>query len=79
MEFIWRGANVGVNVDMLTHVLHTHYSAPKGFDWEDGAPAVGDYNVDERSRTLCDEIKVCLLFSSMLVCLFAIIHRRSLH
>jgi hypothetical protein len=29
MEFIWRGANVGVNVDMLTHVLHTHYSAPK--------------------------------------------------
>ena len=57
MEFIWRGANVGVQTDMLTHVLHTHYSAPKGFDWEDGAPGVSDYNVDERSRTLCEEMK----------------------
>jgi hypothetical protein len=22
---------------MFTHILHTHYSAIKGFDWEDGA------------------------------------------
>lgn len=57
LEFIWRGANVGVNVDMLTHVLHTHYSAPKGYDWEEGGIPVSEQNVAERAKTLCDEIK----------------------
>lgn len=34
MEFMWRGSSLGGGTDMFTHVLHTHYSAPKGFDWE---------------------------------------------
>eukprot|EP00003_Mantamonas_plastica_P005509 TRINITY_DN1441_c1_g2_i4.p1 TRINITY_DN1441_c1_g2~~TRINITY_DN1441_c1_g2_i4.p1 ORF type:complete len:1388 (-),score=486.72 TRINITY_DN1441_c1_g2_i4:112-4029(-) len=39
MEFIWRGSgSLGKDTEILTHVLHTHYSAPRGFDWEEGAP-----------------------------------------
>lgn len=36
MEFLWQGTDLGdESADMFTHVLHTHYSAPKGFDWEE--------------------------------------------
>ena len=58
MEFLWRGANVGINTDMMTHVLHTHYSSPHTFDWEDGGIPISDQNVEERARTFCDEIKL---------------------
>lgn len=38
MEFIWKGSP---STEIFTHVLHTHYSAPKGFDWEEsGSPSL---------------------------------------
>jgi hypothetical protein len=54
MEFLWRGADMGVglNATMFTHVLHTHYSAPKGFDWEEGAMPVSSSNVGMRAQEL---------------------------
>mmetsp|Transcript_3054 Transcript_3054/g.4548 ORF Transcript_3054/g.4548 Transcript_3054/m.4548 type:complete len:1202 (+) Transcript_3054:113-3718(+) len=58
MEFIWRGARLGdTDVDMFTHVLHTHYSAPKGFDWEEGAPQVNGRNVEARAQVLVGQLK----------------------
>jgi len=50
MEFIWQGADVGTNTDMFTHVLHTHYSAPPGYDWEEGAMTVDPNNAAIRAR-----------------------------
>jgi len=52
MEFHWRGADVGQKADMFTHVLHTHYSAPQGFDWEEGAMGVEAHNVQHRAHEL---------------------------
>lgn len=58
MEFMWRGSRLGLGDtgDMFTHVLHTHYSAPKGFDWEEGAPQVGS-NVEGRAQALISALK----------------------
>ena len=42
MEFVWQPShvihrnNTNQNTDIFAHVLHTHYSAPQGFDWENG-------------------------------------------
>ena len=65
MEFIWRGAEVGqgredsdINADILTHVLHTHYSAPNGFDWENsGVAPITDRNVNQKSSQFQIEMK----------------------
>eukprot|EP00954_Amorphochlora_amoebiformis_P000727 56689-Amorphochlora_amoeboformis.AAC.1 len=57
MEFVWRGSGLGGDEDMFTHVLHTHYSAPKHFDWEEGAPQVNAGNVQSRSTQLCTELR----------------------
>jgi hypothetical protein len=36
-EFVWGGSpDLGVNADIFTTILHNHYSAPDGFDFEDG-------------------------------------------
>eukprot|EP01116_Phalansterium_solitarium_P016044 TRINITY_DN3630_c0_g2_i1.p1 TRINITY_DN3630_c0_g2~~TRINITY_DN3630_c0_g2_i1.p1 ORF type:complete len:1254 (-),score=450.47 TRINITY_DN3630_c0_g2_i1:473-4234(-) len=36
MEFVWRGSpTLGETSEIFTHVLHTHYAAPIGFDWEE--------------------------------------------
>ena len=41
MEFLWDGAKLSNTKDLdlriFTHVLHTHYSAPRGFDFENRA------------------------------------------
>jgi alpha-mannosidase II len=36
MEFIWQGSEIGGGkaASMMVHVLHSHYSSPKGFDFE---------------------------------------------
>jgi len=59
MEFVWRGAALGPDSEngIFTHVLHTHYSAPKGFDWEEGAPQVNSMNVENRANQLTSELK----------------------
>eukprot|EP00474_Spongospora_subterranea_P010186 CRZ10644.1 hypothetical protein [Spongospora subterranea] len=57
MEFIWKGANLGGNRDMFTHVLHTHYSAPKGFDWENWeSEEVNDNNIERLAKDLVEEM-----------------------
>jgi len=57
MEFLWRGTDVGTNSDMLTHVLHTHYSAPQGFDWEEHSPTISSSNVGSRADALVNMLK----------------------
>ena len=60
MEFIWKGSDVGGDsaTHMFTHVLHTHYSAPKTFDWEEpGNIPVNSMNIDSRARELVEQIK----------------------
>jgi lysosomal alpha-mannosidase len=49
MEFHWRLD--GLNVDMLTHILDNHYSAPGGFDFEYDPP-VTDETLPVRARGL---------------------------
>ena len=59
MEFMWRGVDVGANASatMFTHVLHTHYSAPRGFDWEEGSGVgVNANNVRERAKDLSRQL-----------------------
>ncbi len=60
MEFIWRGYDVGQKdqTDMITHVLHTHYSAPQGFDWEEGAMSVDTNSASWRSNEFVNIMKV---------------------
>lgn len=54
MEFLWRGVDLGQRTDMFTHVLHTHYSAPPGFDWEEGAIGIDPNNVASRAQELAN-------------------------
>jgi len=57
MEFLWRASpSLGSNAQMFTHVLHTHYSAPIGYDWEEGSPGVAEYNVKQRVAEL---VRIC--------------------
>lgn len=46
------------NASIFTHVLHSHYSAPRGFDFEnpEGYP-VNQQNVDSRSLSLVRELR----------------------
>ena len=46
------------NASIFTHILHTHYSAPRGFDFEngDGVP-VSDGNVKARAEALVYELR----------------------
>ena len=48
---------MGNATDMLTHVLHTHYSAPQGFDWEEYAQQVDDNSVGSRATQLVNSLK----------------------
>ncbi|SPQ93940.1 Alpha-mannosidase [Plasmodiophora brassicae] len=57
MEFLWRGTQLGGNDDLFTHVLHTHYSAPQGFDWENYVEAITEDNVERRSDELAAELR----------------------
>lgn len=72
MEFIWNGSDIGCNPDcaMFTHVLHHHYSAPPGFDWEESwppAPAITTANIDLQARRLIDIFRVYPSSSSNVV------------
>jgi hypothetical protein len=45
------------NASIFTHVLHSHYSAPKGFDFENPeGVAVRDHNVAKRAGVLAREV-----------------------
>ena len=40
-EFIWKGSqDLGQTSEILTTILHNHYSAPNGFDFEEGIPII---------------------------------------
>lgn len=56
LEFLW---NVNENHSIFTHVLHTHYASPKGFDWEvDNATMVDDDNVHLFAQVYMELVKV---------------------
>lgn len=59
MEFLWRGSpdSLGAASDIFTHVLHTHYSAPQGFDWEEGASPVSPGQEASRANQLLSELR----------------------
>lgn len=77
MEFLWTGSqSLGNESQLFTHVLHTHYSAPQTFDFEDGHMGISDSNVQQRSRDLVDIVKVIPSLPFISFCLF--IHRNVL-
>lgn len=46
------------NASIFTHILHTHYSAPRSFDFENPeAVPVSEGNVASRARDLASEIR----------------------
>jgi hypothetical protein len=62
MEFLWDGAKISNNKELdlriFTHVLHTHYSAPRGFDFENpGVSQVSGYNADGRARSFASMMR----------------------
>jgi alpha-mannosidase II len=62
MEFLWEGAKLSDEKDLdlkiFTHVLHTHYSAPRGFDFENpGVSSVSNYNAAGRARQFVSQMK----------------------
>lgn len=49
MEFFWTWDDAKrFEEGILTHVLHTHYSAPQGFDWEERGITITTSNVEAR-------------------------------
>lgn len=41
------------NTTIFTHILHTHYSAPSGFDFENmGTPYINEWNLEARASEL---------------------------
>lgn len=65
MEFMWNGAPIGCSdCSIFTHVLHTHYSAPKTFDWEENypkAPIIQEKNIESRANELVKVLRVKIL------------------
>jgi hypothetical protein len=66
LEFIWKPKSSAVPTNtyknesdgLMTHVLHTHYSAPQGFDFENpGVMGVNNANVGDRARDFVNEMK----------------------
>jgi hypothetical protein len=62
MEFLWEGAKLSNEEDLdlkiFTHVLHTHYSAPRGFDFENpGVSPVSGYNANGRARDFINQMR----------------------
>lgn len=58
LEFLWN-VDGNRNHSMLTHVLHTHYSAPAGYDFENsGVEHVHDGNVMSRAQKLVEHLRV---------------------
>ncbi|KAL0483218.1 alpha-mannosidase [Acrasis kona] len=65
LEFIWKPNSSGASSSsrnesdgIMTHVLHTHYSAPQGFDFENpGVQPVVAGNVADRANDYVNEMK----------------------
>jgi hypothetical protein len=59
MEFVWQGSpTLGEESEIFTHVLHTHYSAPLGFDFEErDVPGITSSNLASRATNLANELK----------------------
>lgn len=58
LEFMWN-VDGNTNHSMFTHVMHTHYASPVGFDWENpGVETVHDGNVYSRSQQFVDSVRV---------------------
>lgn len=58
MEFVWQGSpSLGEESEIFTHVLHTHYSAPQGFDFEEGNVSPVGSNAQQRAAQLAKELK----------------------
>lgn len=56
MEFIWKPTPDGPG--LFTHVLHTHYSAPLGFDWEEpGGIPLNEGSIRGLASQFADECK----------------------
>ena len=60
MEYVWRPSSLGNDVNILTHVLYHHYSAPSGFDFDEvsnDTPWINnenskDFNADQEAQKL---------------------------
>ena len=35
LEYVWRPSQLGNDINIFTHVLFQHYSAPSGFDFDE--------------------------------------------
>eukprot|EP00002_Diphylleia_rotans_P037925 TRINITY_DN853_c0_g1_i6.p1 TRINITY_DN853_c0_g1~~TRINITY_DN853_c0_g1_i6.p1 ORF type:complete len:935 (-),score=209.41 TRINITY_DN853_c0_g1_i6:77-2881(-) len=58
MEFVWRGSRSREgDAELFTHILDSHYSAPYGFDWENGVPPITDRNVKARADEFVRQMK----------------------
>jgi hypothetical protein len=76
MEFFWNGSQTGCEPDcsMFTHVLYNHYSAPRGFDWEESwsaGPEINPSNIEFQAQALISVFRVCsFAFFSALIRIF---------
>jgi hypothetical protein len=56
MEFVWRASRLAPpRRTLYAHVLHTHYSAPEGFDWEASSfpsPKITPATLESRAAAL---------------------------
>eukprot|EP01119_Soliformovum_irregulare_P019887 TRINITY_DN6388_c0_g1_i4.p1 TRINITY_DN6388_c0_g1~~TRINITY_DN6388_c0_g1_i4.p1 ORF type:complete len:1028 (+),score=331.23 TRINITY_DN6388_c0_g1_i4:166-3084(+) len=58
LEFIWRPSpTLGDATQIFAHVLHTHYSAPIGFDWEEHSTPINEHNLEGQSQHLVNILK----------------------
>ncbi|KAL0223649.1 hypothetical protein P9112_003039 [Eukaryota sp. TZLM1-RC] len=58
MEFLWQGTRgAGKHSRSLAHVLYKHYSAPKGFDFEDVHWQISRHNVVMKADQLLRDLR----------------------
>ncbi|KAL0222279.1 hypothetical protein RCL1_002133 [Eukaryota sp. TZLM3-RCL] len=58
LEFLWQGAKgAGESGRAIAHLLYKHYSAPKGFDFEDVHYTIGRHNVNMKADQLLSELR----------------------
>ncbi|KAL0244362.1 hypothetical protein GEMRC1_008446 [Eukaryota sp. GEM-RC1] len=59
LEFLWQGTrSAGKSARTLVHLLYKHYSAPKGFDFEDVHYSIAKHNVQMKADQLLRDLKV---------------------
>lgn len=62
MEFMWKSCrhcspSLRERLKIFTHVLHTHYAAPIGFDWEEHSPTISANNLHSRAEILVQSLR----------------------